>query len=236
MPCSITGCTRTTHTRGWCNTHYQRWRRTGSTELATRADRFWAKVDKSGDCWIWTAGKNAGGYGTFSGGSTGSSLAHRWAYESEHGPTDRHLDHLCHTRDPSCAGGDTCPHRACVNPAHLEPVELVENSQRGRHPWMSAHINGTCINGHVRTEANTFTDSGSTICTDCHPFDRSDPDHTDCKRCIRARNSVYWADPANRRKTHCKNGHAFTPENTYIRPDTGSQQCKACGLARRRAA
>ncbi len=30
------------------------------------------------------------------------------------------------------------------------------------------------------------------------------------------------------KKTHCKNEHLFTEENTYIRPDTGTRQCKAC--------
>jgi hypothetical protein len=29
-------------------------------------------------------------------------------------------------------------------------------------------------------------------------------------------------------KTHCVNGHPFTPENTYFRPDNGTRQCKAC--------
>lgn len=27
--CSIEGCTTLTNSRGWCNAHYQRWRRTG---------------------------------------------------------------------------------------------------------------------------------------------------------------------------------------------------------------
>lgn len=35
------------------------------------ADRFWAKVDKSGDCWIWQAGKQ-GRYGGFKLGGSGS--------------------------------------------------------------------------------------------------------------------------------------------------------------------
>lgn len=36
-------------------------------------------------------------------------------------------------------------------------------------------------------------------------------------------------------KTHCKHGHEFTPENTYIRPDNGTRRCKACmALADRR--
>lgn len=31
--CSIEGCERSAEKRGWCGTHYQRWRRTGSTDL-----------------------------------------------------------------------------------------------------------------------------------------------------------------------------------------------------------
>lgn len=33
----------------------------------------------------------------------------------------------------------------------------------------------------------------------------------------------------NAAKTHCINGHAFTVENTYIRPDDGTRMCKECG-------
>lgn len=32
------------------------------------------------------------------------------------------------------------------------------------------------------------------------------------------------------RRTHCVNGHPFTPENTYIEP-AGWQRCRACGRA-----
>lgn len=34
-------------------------------------------------------------------------------------------------------------------------------------------------------------------------------------------------------KTHCENGHKFTPENTYIRP-SGGRDCRACGRERTR--
>ena len=33
--------------------------------------------------------------------------------------------------------------------------------------------------------------------------------------------------------THCKRGHEFTPENTYVRP-SGKRICKACRLVRNR--
>ena len=34
--------------------------------------------------------------------------------------------------------------------------------------------------------------------------------------------------------THCPNGHEFTPENTYTRPDGAGRQCRACNAARER--
>jgi hypothetical protein len=35
----------------------------------------------------------------------------------------------------------------------------------------------------------------------------------------------------NARKTHCKHGHAFTPENTYVRPDGSGRTCLTCDRA-----
>lgn len=35
--CSIEGCARPVNARGWCGTHYQRWRNNGTTELRQRA-------------------------------------------------------------------------------------------------------------------------------------------------------------------------------------------------------
>ena len=32
----------------------------------------------------------------------------------------------------------------------------------------------------------------------------------------------------NRRKTHCAEGHEYTPENTYIRPGTNHRHCRKC--------
>lgn len=32
--------------------------------------------------------------------------------------------------------------------------------------------------------------------------------------------------------THCANGHEYTPENIYTRPDGGGRQCRTCNAAR----
>lgn len=69
--------------------------------------RFWSKVDKSGECWLWTASKNKGGYGqTYWKGKVMRS--HRVAYELTHGPVPEGMD-----------VGLLCENHACTRPVHL---------------------------------------------------------------------------------------------------------------------
>lgn len=62
------------------------------------SERFWAKVEQQGECWIWTGHKVGAGYGHFNqGGEKRMMLAHRWAYEAlvTEIPDGLVLDHLC---------------------------------------------------------------------------------------------------------------------------------------------
>lgn len=102
-----------------------------------RERRFWAKVDRSGGldaCWPWLGWCQDNGYGQYGSKGKGSNLAHRIAYEYLIGPIPdgKMLDHLCHTRDPECPGGDSDPHRKCCNPRHADPTSARENIARGR--------------------------------------------------------------------------------------------------------
>lgn len=157
--CSIEGCQRTDiEARGWCLLHYSRWRYNGDPNYQRpgEEERFWAKVNKAGSCWTWTASTSTSGYGHFRYKGKVRE-AHLVSYMMCIGsiPEGKQLDHTCHTRDTECVGGVECPHRRCVNPAHLEPVTSLENSKRGKageHLRSRTH----CPQGHEYTEANTY--------------------------------------------------------------------------------
>jgi hypothetical protein len=86
-------------------------------------ERFRTKyaVDGVNGCWEWTAHRDIGGYGMiYDNGRGRPTAAHRVSYELHVGPIPDGLvlDHLRRNR-------------ACVNPAHLEPVTQLENVWRG---------------------------------------------------------------------------------------------------------
>lgn len=79
--------------------------RVGSNGVLPVEYRFWSRVERRGDCWIWTGAKSSAGYGTFCRKATRppkSELCHRVSWEWANGPIPDGLclRHTCHT--PLC--------------------------------------------------------------------------------------------------------------------------------------
>lgn len=79
-------------------------------------ERFWSKVDTSGECWQWTAALT-NGYGRFGIGRK-VVLAHRFAWELANGPIPDGLGVL-----------HACDNPSCVRPAHLFVGTSKDNMQ-----------------------------------------------------------------------------------------------------------
>lgn len=180
--------------------------------MKTVEDRFWAKVIATDSCWYWT-GATTNGYGSFQWRGN-ASPAHRFAYELLVGPIPDglQLDHLCRMR-------------ACVNPAHLEPVTQRENLLRG-NGWSGRHARQmSCKHGHPFTAENIYSPPrGGRQCRMCMHAKKQ-------RQRMRRRELVPVLPHYNIRKTECPSGHPYSEENTYRAPD-GRRECRMCRAAK----
>lgn len=91
------------------------------------AARFWARVDMTGDCWLWTGGRSSNGYGKL-GANRRTVSAHRFAYELTHGAIPVGM-FVCHS----------CDNRLCVRDAHHFLGTSADNMRDMAAKGRSAH-------------------------------------------------------------------------------------------------
>jgi len=127
---------------------------------ASKFDESYTPEPNTG-CWLWLGMLKNGGYGSLKIGGKEVG-AHRYSYERHVGliPSGLVLDHTCRVK-------------SCVNPAHLEPVTIKVNVQRGY--WGTAGIppvveaeRETCRRGHPYTQENAYRNPrGQLDCRAC---------------------------------------------------------------------
>lgn len=122
--CSVEGCSKQVLKRGWCSTHYWRWRRNGDPLAVSRgpARTFYDEVVlvfEGEDCLIWPYAKDKAGYAQM--GVDGHKRSvHRILCIAVLGDPPTNAHQAAHT----CGRG----HEGCVSKKHLAWKTPLENT------------------------------------------------------------------------------------------------------------
>lgn len=174
--------------------------------------------DPTLDCWEWGGQYNLDRYGVWdvydvNGKRRSNFKVHRLAHElaTERIPQGYVVHH-------------TCGNRSCCNPAHLEAISHTEHSKREFSTFHRSMSSTHCKNGHEYTPENTSIRRGHRHCLACQR-------NTSKLRYERFKQKHGIVTVQQEDRTHCVNGHEFTPENIYwYRGESGNfaRSCKEC--------
>lgn len=133
---------------------------------------------------------------------------------------------------PCPSGQQTCHNNGDPSDNRVENLRwdtqkenMADKRRHGTDYWFERDH---CINGHPWSEENTRISSRG---------------HRECRECSRAKDRRIYArkkalgahpNTLNGEKTHCKNGHEFSEENTSYEREGRKRVCKACKRDRER--
>lgn len=139
--CRDCGTPTSRRSRARCHPCY--WVARRAARVANFAERFWARLDKSGECWTWTGPVDRKGYGLTHNPFSPSSHAHRIAWELTNGPVPAGL-----------VVRHSCDNPPCARPDHLLVGTYADNTRdavvRGRFPVGEGHRSSKLTEASVR--------------------------------------------------------------------------------------
>ncbi len=107
-------------------------------------ERFWAKVKKTNECWLWTGAQFSNGYGQLR-LDRRLQRAHRVSYFLTFGafPDDQDVLHDCDVR-------------LCVKPTHLYLGDDIDNARDREARGRGHHVKGEQHGSAILTEEDVF--------------------------------------------------------------------------------
>ncbi len=115
--------------------------------------RFWERVDRSSECWVWTRYRDRDGYGVFDPSrENGERRAHRWSWILFRGTIPNGLDVL-----------HRCDNPPCVRPDHLfvgtTQANVADKVAKGRHAH-GERVGGAKMTPEAVREMRRLRDGG----------------------------------------------------------------------------
>ena len=166
LPCAIPGCTRRRIARGWCGTHWWRWKHHGLPDAEVFKFDGNPRVRADGYAWIYVAG-------------VGAVLLHRLLWELERGPIPdgfeiHHIngDKLDNRMEnfEILSGSEHATHHGTGRVLSAETRQKIAVALKGnRHGAGVVRRQTHCPRGHLLEGSNLYVSpAGIRRCRTCH--------------------------------------------------------------------